>query len=278
MKLLPLIASALAISAATLPAAFAADMDIIPAPVEDAYVPVEVGNGWYIRGDISYDMATDTDGSYRTYDGTTYSTVNYDRFNFAAGKDFDIGMGYQFNSFLRGDLTAGYWRRNVSGNDTDPGTCRPTDPVGSTCRSEDSAKATAFELMANAYADLGTFVGFTPYIGAGVGMTHMRFGDLRNQSYCVDGATGLDLGLCGSAATHPGENSWRFTWAVMAGASYDMTKNLKLDLGYRYARVSGGNMFGFDAASRTAGATGIQGEHGSFSSHQIKAGVRYLLW
>ncbi len=62
--------------------ALAADLDnIINAPQEDPYVPVEIGTGWYIRGDISYDLATSTAGSYRTYDGTAYSNNTYDNFD-----------------------------------------------------------------------------------------------------------------------------------------------------------------------------------------------------
>lgn len=277
MKVTSLIVTLLAGSALFIPAAQAADMDIIPAPVEEAYVPVEVGNGWYLRGDISYDMSTNASGSYRTFDGTTYSTVAYDRFDFAATKDFAFGVGYQYNSFLRGDLTGGYWRRNVSGTDTDPGRCTVAAPVGSTCRSTDSSSVSGIELMANAYADLGTFVGVTPYVGAGAGVTFLNFDTLTNASHCID-AAGVVIGGCGTTATHPGEKSMRFTWALMAGASYDISKNLKFDLGYRYARVAGGSMFGFDSATAGIGATGVQGTHKAFSSHQIKAGLRYSLW
>jgi opacity protein-like surface antigen len=258
--------------------ALAADLDnIINAPQEDPYVPVEIGTGWYIRGDISYDLATSTDASYRTYDGASYSTSSYDNFDYRAGSDWSVGAGYQFNSFLRGDVTVGSWHRQVAGTDTDPNPCTLGGVFGSTCRSEDTTKANAWESMVNGYADLGTFVGVTPYIGGGVGLTHLTYSDLVNTAYCVDGVTGLDTGVC-DIGTHPGESSWRFTWALMAGASYDISKNLKFDLGYRYSRISGGAMFGFDATSVTNGATGTQGSDNGFSTHQIKAGVRYAIW
>jgi opacity protein-like surface antigen len=185
-------------------------------------------------------------------------------------------MGYQFNSFLRGDVTGTMWSRKINGNDTHPAVCDVTNPIGTTCRSEDSTKVSAYEVMANAYADLGTFVGVTPYLGAGLGMTRLSYDNLTNTSYYVD-AAGHDAGVF-NTAVHPGENSWRFTWALMAGASYDISKNLKFDLGYRYSRVQGGDMFGFDAASVRNGASGLQGRDNGFSSHEIKAGVRYSLW
>ena len=64
----------------------------------------------------------------------------------------------------------------------------------------------------------------------------------------------------------------------MAGVAYDVNKNLKVDLGYRFRRISGGPMFGWDAADIASGAAGTQGGHPGFSSHEIKIGLRYELW
>jgi opacity protein-like surface antigen len=72
--------------------------------------------------------------------------------------------------------------------------------------------------------------------------------------------------------------STRVTFALMAGTSYDLTKNLKLDVGYRYSRIKGGDMFGFDSGTAALGATGVQGSHGDLSTHQVKAGLRYEIW
>ncbi len=48
-KLLPILASLLSLTAP----AIAADADmVIAAAQQDEYVPVEIGSGWYIRGDI----------------------------------------------------------------------------------------------------------------------------------------------------------------------------------------------------------------------------------
>ena len=288
MRIAKLLVSVLSLSVAPVSLAYAADMDIIPAPVEDAYVPVEIGSGWYIRGDISYDFSTNAAGSYRTYGDVdpdplvtayAYGTSAYDNFEFENGYDLSVGVGYQFNSFLRGDVTAGRWKRNVNGSDLDGVPCGDPllFPTAVSCRSTDTTSVTAYEVMANAYADLGTFVGITPYIGAGLGVTNLRFGGLSNTSECLD-ASGNVVPGCGYTASHPGEDSYRLTWALMAGASYDLSKNLKLDLGYRFSRIEGGDMFGFDAGTAALGATGVQGSHDAFNSHQIKAGVRYSIW
>jgi opacity protein-like surface antigen len=274
---------ALAILAALGAPASAADLDqIIPAPVEDAYVPVEIGSGWYIRGDISYDLSSSMTGSYQTYDGVAFSTNPYDKFNLGTAFDVSAGVGYQFNSWLRADATFGYWGRNVNGADTSTSTCDGTvlivNPAAVNCRSVDSTAMKAWESMANVYADLGTYVGITPYVGAGAGFTHISYDNLTNTAYCTDGA-GNDVpvfGHCPLTSTHGGAKSWRFTWALAAGASYDLTKNTKIDLGYRYSRVAGGDMFNWPAGS--VGVSGVQGKDNGFDQHTFKAGIRYAIW
>jgi opacity protein-like surface antigen len=302
MKRVKLVVSAFAILATSVFAAHAADDLIIPATQEDAYTPVEIGSGWYIRGDVSYDLSSDTSGTYRTYGDLNpdpdpaavafgYSTVGYDRFDFKSAKELSVGVGYTFNSFLRADLTASYWKRRVYGTDSDPGF---TDPLGNRfvcgvdvttafptavgCRSTDTTGLTAVEVMANAYVDLGTYHGFTPYLGAGVGMTRLKFSNLTNAASCVDAAGNVLPGCGQPTASHPGLISTRVSYALMAGTAYNLTKNLKLDVGYRYSAIQGGDMFGFDSATRAIGATGVQGSHGTLSTHQVKAGLRYEIW
>jgi opacity protein-like surface antigen len=281
-RLLP----ALALLASVCAPALAADLgEIIPAPtIEESYTPVEIGSGWYIRGDISYDLQASMGADYRTYSQVTpgppptyvYGSDTYDNFDLDATGDFDVGFGYRYNSWLRSDATLGFWSRSISGTDTNSLPCQPIiGAVG--CRSEDSTSVKAWELMANGYADLGTYVGFTPYVGAGAGLTRLDYATLKNTSYCTD-AAGADIAGCGYTAQHGGLGSWRFTWALSAGVAYDLTKNTKLDLGYRFSKVSGGDMFGWDSASAGAGATGVQGSDDGFTQHTIKAGLRYEIW
>ena len=39
--------------------------------------------------------------------------------------------------------------------------------------------------MANGYVDLGTYVGLTPYVGAGLGYTYVDWGSLGDTVLCV---------------------------------------------------------------------------------------------
>jgi len=259
----------------------AADYDppiFVDQPAEE-YVPVEVGSGWYLRGDVGYAFSVEAKGDfdYRTFDGVTgiYGAEAFDTSSLDRDFSGSVGFGYNFTDYLRADVTLDAFRTSFDGATSNLAPCLATSPIGTTCRSEDSSTASALSLMANGYVDLGTYVGFTPYVGGGLGMTYVDWGSLGSNVYCV-GAT------CPAAFAQSiengGEKSWRFTWALMAGVAYDISKNWKVDLGYRYRSIEGGPMFEFDPASQLVGATGTQGEDPGFNSHEVRIGLRYSLW
>ena len=55
-------------------------------------------------------------------------------------------------------------------------------------------------------------------------------------------------------------------------------QNFKLDLGYKYRHIDGGDMFAWDAATAAAGAIGTQGTDGDIDQHEVRVGLRYELW
>jgi len=72
--------------------------------------------------------------------------------------------------------------------------------------------------MANAYVDLGTYIGLKPYVGGGVGYSRVKFKDYRTAS------TGTFLDDSDNVLAYQG----------MAGVSYDITPKLALTGEYRY--------------------------------------------
>ena len=66
--------------------------------------------------------------------------------------------------------------------------------------------------MANAYFDYLTCTPWTPYVGAGIGLAHLK----------------ADFGEDGKSVNN-------LAWQVMGGIAYDVTANWTLDAGYRYA-------------------------------------------
>ncbi|KAB0678027.1 outer membrane protein [Aureimonas leprariae] len=252
--------------------AYAADL-IEQAPL----VPVEVGSGWYLRGDLSYDFKSDLDADYgMKYEdkfGTKYSKDDkFDDYGLDDNIDYGAGFGYQFTDYFRGDLTAHYWKTDLKydGKDLGDTLCLSTAIAGYACDDSGDANAKAWELMANAYLDLGTFAGFTPYVGGGVGAVHVKYDDIKVAGHCsVGGVTcgrDVDFGL-------EGQGDWRFAYALTAGAAYDLTQNLKLDVGYRYLDVDSGDMY---RTSLTGGD--YTQKDGGFHRHTIQAGLRYSLF
>jgi opacity protein-like surface antigen len=249
-----------------------------PIEAADEYVPVEVGSGWYLRGDVGYALSTSTDlATYRTFDPitSTYGQATFDTSNLSSQIIFGGGVGYRYNEWVRGDATIDGFRSKFTGTTSGPLPCLTTGPINTACRSEDAATVSAISFMGNGYIDLGTYIGITPYVGAGAGMSYVSWSGLASQNYCI-GAT------CPGTPIAPTSNSgvkdWRFTYAFMAGAAYDLTKNLKLDVGYKYRKIDDGEMFGWNAAAVAAGASGTQGSDQGLTQHEVKVGLRYELW
>ena len=214
--------TALALAAlvlAPLTPAQAADYDP-PIYVDQApdYQPVEVGSGWYLRGDVSY---------------LVQKSFKNDDFAFTPARFSDkedpvfasIGFGYHFNDYLRADLNLGYLPGNKIGvGYDDSGIVIP--PATATVASA-SLKNYAYSLMLNGYVDLGTYVGITPYLGAGLGVVQSKH--QLSASYFtnnVDPADDFDL--------RNDKTQYSLAYTLNAGLAYQVTKNVSVDLGYQY--------------------------------------------
>jgi hypothetical protein len=134
--------------------------DLVEAPV----VEVQQFGGWYLRGDIG--MSNQRLGKLDYFD-----FANAEQHGFLDDGDFDsgitgqIGIGYQFNDWFRADVT-GEYRGKTEFSALD---FYSNPSLGQYGTNEYHAKKSEWLFLANAYADLGTFSGITPYVGAGIG-------------------------------------------------------------------------------------------------------------
>ncbi len=261
-------------------AAHAADYDppiVVDQPEE--FVPVEIGSGWYLRGDVSYVFSKSIDGvDYTAFDpvALTYSPGSFTSADLDTDFAWGGGFGYRFTDYFRADATIDGFRADFSGTTASDDPCVADPVAGTSCRSVNDSQVSAYSIMANGYVDLGTFVGFTPYAGAGIGYSFVSWQGLNDTTYCVDGASPCPSPPAPGAVdstSHPGDDGWRLTYALMAGVAYDISRNFKLDVGYKYRNIDGGNMFGWDSP-QTLG----DGTHGNIETHEIKVGLRYELW
>lgn len=259
----------------------AADLDeIIYAKELPVTKPVEIGTGWYLRGDLGYSVRTKGGANtFRVFNPGPPASYGTNIFT-TSGIDSDwsgsAGIGYSFTDYLRADVTLDYSTGQFSGTTASAGPCAGL--LAGQCASVDTQAYEQYGFMANAYVDLGTFAGFTPYVGAGAGVARVAWGTLIGDQSCVSVLGNLCTGGAAIDSVNPGLDSWRFTYALMAGMSYDVSKNLKLDLGYRYSKIESDGQFGFDAATSAAGAIGAQALDNGIEKHEIRAGLRYALW
>lgn len=259
--------------------AVASDLDIINAPEIDVSQST-VAEGWYIRGDLGYSgWMKGANPDYTVYSpgGTVFSRESFDSERFSKSFSYGVGMGYQFNNFLRADLTTDFFNGDLSGKSNINLPCSGSQPAGTSCGFNHKAEYSAINVMANGYVDLGTYAGITPYVGAGAGVTNLRWGDLNTRTYCEAGSS-----LCNDDEYVEGKlrgyDSWRFTYALMAGASVDLTNRVKFDLGYRFSDTAGGDMFRYGATEQGWGASGAKGRDEGFQKHEIRAGIRVTTW
>lgn len=215
----------------------AADMSDLPRVMEAApRVVEEFTTSWYLRGDIGYAMPSV--GSV-TATVTPPSPTNGSLDDVAV---FGVGAGVQ-SGWLRADVTGDYLlKSNYSGTMFSAGDTR-------------LSVQGAFGL-ANIYADLGTWRGFTPYIGAGLGASYLTTKSLASPTLV-------------SSQEVPDASKWGLAWALMAGASYRFSDRMFFDAGYRYLDLGG--------AQTAVDSNGNQLMLDHITAHEFRVGIRYLV-
>jgi opacity protein-like surface antigen len=238
--------AAAALLAATASQALAADLDDLlpPAPVlEDA------PETWYLRGHIGAVRPM------RPEAGFTAAPLAGDlaREGIADAAVAGLGIGYRFGPMLRTDLTLDHrFEARFQGV--------ATAPVFAGGTLHDRARIQSSTLMWNAYADLGTWNGLTPYLGAGLGLARTV---VSHHVRVTEDNTGQS-----SSERLSGRSEYGFAWALMAGFGYEILPGLTVDLGYRFLSLG-------DVKTRSFGfGSGLALE--SLSAHEVRLGLRYM--
>jgi len=242
-------------------AAHAADMPQMLPPMP--LPPLEeIGSGWYLRGDIG--MTNQKVGSLDNalFPGTP-NLVFHDM-NFESGMLFGLGIGYQWNHWLRFDVTGEYrGETGFHGLDT------WTDGGGDARFNNYTAKKSEWLFLANIYADLGTWYSFTPFIGAGIGASRNTIHSFRDM-----GTTGT--GGSPTLAYADAASKWNFAWALHAGVAYKVTPNVSIEFAYRYVNLGdgmSGDLITYDGVNNVNNPMHFR----DITSHDFKLGIRWLL-
>lgn len=216
-------------------------------------------SGWYLRGDVGY--AHWRSAGSPEYTGDATGRASFDESRFGRPLAGALGLGYRINDMFRTDVTAEFFASDMEGDFDAARPCSASSPAGTTCAYDGAADVRAYGLMLNGYLDIANVAGFTPYVGAGVGVTRVVWDDFSADSACIGAACGAG----GSdTASFSGKSDWRFSYALMAGVTYALTDRVKLDVGYRYSDIAGGPMF--------RSADGDADDDG-FRRHEVRAGI-----
>lgn len=270
------VASAVAamLAMATLPTrTMAADLDqlFVATPPDSAPVqPVEFGTGWYLRGDVAY--ANDSVPPLAPNLSQFLSSSRQANFN------ADLGFGYKFTNWLRADLLLDYWQPITANGQGASQKCItqvtqidnfPTVTATDDCTPTNHASVRRWDVLANAYADLGTWYGITPYVGAGVGMSITRISSTVNWTM----SNGLPYQVTTDGFYYDWDRSssmmrYQFAWALMAGFSYPIMDHLLLDVGYRYINLG--------TLPSIADPSG-QITNKVMDAHELRVGFRYQI-
>lgn len=199
---------------------------------------VELLSGWYLRSDVGYRWNR-VDGLETAIGSTSHRTHD------SIGATLGVGYRYQW---FRTDATLDYG----SPHDFHAYT------AASATQPQYNARIDSVSGLVNGYVDFGTWAGFTPYVGAGVGASYVRA-----QHY-------TDTSLVMPAST-PTRGQTNFSWAWMAGVSFQIKPQWLVDVGYRHLDLGG--------VHATAG-TGLPNDFMTItkqSTNEVRIGLRYLL-
>lgn len=249
----------------SIPAASAADL---PPIIQRAPpMPVEEFGGWYLRGDIGFSSerlrSFHEDGLNPAPQSVQQASSGFD----GAGI-FRLGVGYQFNSWLRADVTGEF--RTAAG-------FRGFDIVssGGTIIPEHVAVSKSeWVFLGNVYADLGTWWCLTPFVGAGAGLSINRLSNFEETVIAATNPfTGTNIINANNFASD-GTTS-NFAWALHAGVAYKATPGLTVELAYRYLNL--GNAQTGPITGFLNNPQGTVFHIDNISSQDVTLGVRWML-
>jgi opacity protein-like surface antigen len=251
-------------------AAFAADMPSIMPPPQPYYAPPPQQDfgGWYLRGDVGMTNSQGKlhDNLYDTLPGGSVLTQNGE--GFTGGTSWGVGVGYQFNNWLRADITGEYRSRVAfSGSDF------VSFPGGSTLSDVYQGGYTSWVGLVNAYADLGTWWCLTPFVGVGVGAANIHTTGIQDTG--ISFAPGV--GTFGASSYFAnGASTTNFAWAAHAGVAYKVNNNFSVELAYRYLDM-GTAVHGVGSSFDGSNAGPSSFQYRDLISQDVRLGVRWNL-
>jgi opacity protein-like surface antigen len=251
-----------------------------PAPVPiyepEYYVRFDVGAAWLTDGTLDETGSSATIGDVGDIEPLEFGS---------------IGAGWYVTPSIRAELQVDWYTRGDVERGAnnfsevlsfDVGLPDP-DVVTYDVTRQDSIKFEQDTGMLNFYYDFRNSSRFTPYVGAGIGVTYRQL--TRTSSEVANCSARSNAGdparnTCPAVSPAPADpavitegtttkKSWDIAGALMAGVSVQVTDSILWDTGYRYMWQNGG----LTVSSLTlAGTSDITIE--DIGQHQVRTGIR----
>jgi opacity protein-like surface antigen len=247
--------------------------DLLPPPPEPAPYVVNDTSGWYLRGDVGVGVNNKPSASTAPNPAAGIPGASDAFYNATESESalVDFGVGYQVNKWFRADVTG-----ELRGGSTFQGleVCSSCTGAGNQLSDFYRGNLSSYIGMLNGYVDLGNWSGFTPYFGAGLGFAYNKISGMTDQGFNYTATAGFPTG------GYFGDNgSTSFAWALMAGTSFDVTHNLKLEFGYRYLNYgsfkSGSSNCLSGQATPTFNCQNFNVKANQLASNDFHIGLRY---
>jgi opacity protein-like surface antigen len=257
------IAGTVSIAATTMAAA--ADLR---GPIEYEPVPVYeevIGGGWYLRGDLGITNQKTRRLTNAFYDTPGAWPVEFLHKDFTSSPFIGVGVGYAFNNWLRIDATGEYRSKaSFSALDRYGPDLAVFNPLNGT--NYYTANKHEWVGLVNAYLDLGTWYGITPFVGAGAGVARITISNFTDTNTAQNAVWSAPRG-----------DRTNFAWALYAGAAVDVTDTLKFELAYRYLRLGDARAGSPNVDLRNANAPVTEPwVFKRIDSHDVKVGMRWM--
>lgn len=236
--------------------------------------PIATGGGWYLRGDVGVGLGLRGPRkaiplSYAATPGMNAMTPMdhaIARARIDSGWSLGGGIGYRIGPMLRVDVTSiSQSGARLHGIGVDQAfTAGSSRAVG-----HYSAGVRSDVALANAYWDVLTWNGLTPYVGAGVGVAWNRMYKVGRYEQAQPLAKASNM-VAASHASHA-----RAAFALYAGVGYEIMPGLHADLGYRYLNLGNANSGRAlcDDTATCVAAMPLRAK--SLDSHEVTLGLRW---
>lgn len=218
-------------------------------------------SGFYLRGFIGMSNQQVKNISHPAF-ATAPQFTFLDKGGFDSAPFYGVGVGYQWNDWLRTDITAEY-RGSADFHALDR-----FNNGGVYNTNQYTASKSEWVALFNAYVDMGTWWGITPFVGAGVGVAWNTIDHFRDVNVIAGGGGWADSNTTTNLA-----------WALYAGAAYHVTPNLILELSYRYldlGKAQSGTLQNLDPTF-VSGNPKAPVTFNNITSNDVMIGVRYML-